>query len=165
MADEKKATALRERNDQLQSFIQTQVEHKQQIQQVARQRRIDSPDAHARTGYPALNSPTREIRAAEAKAAKAEILNAALFQQQRVKAAKNDAAGSHRTVNSSVEDVIRPNECYALSLRFDRRTTLPLISTRPSPQALPAGHRCSSARHPLRHRRLCPRRRARSAGR
>lgn len=101
MADEKKATALRERNDQLQSFIQTQVEHKQQIQQVARQRRIDSPDAHARTGYPALNSPTREIRAAEAKAAKAEILNAALFQQQRVKAAKKDAATRRKTADEA----------------------------------------------------------------
>eukprot|EP01048_Picozoa_sp_COSAG05_P003621 COSAG05_NODE_172_length_14980_cov_10.662791_5_plen_581_part_00 len=61
--DEMKVELMRAKNGEVNTFLQKQMLEKQARAEHERRQRLNTPDTFARTGYPAINSPSRDIRA------------------------------------------------------------------------------------------------------
>ena len=78
---------------------------KQARQEAERERRINTPDAFARTGYPPVNSPSRDLRAAEVAQVQKMTLNNALTMQMNSKDELNQHARESELRTELVRDV------------------------------------------------------------
>lgn len=83
--DQLKLDLMRAKAGEINSFLQKQILEKQARQEAERTQRINTPDVFARTGYPPVNSPSRDLRAAEVAQLQKMTLNNALTTQMRSK--------------------------------------------------------------------------------
>ena len=63
--DQLKLELMRAKAGEINTFLQKQILEKQSRQEQERTRRINTPDVFARTGYPPVNSPSRDLKAME----------------------------------------------------------------------------------------------------
>ena len=83
--DQLKMELMRAKAGEINSFLQKQILEKQARQEAERERRMNTPDVFARTGYPPVNSPSRDLRAAEVAMMQKMTLSNALASQMTSK--------------------------------------------------------------------------------
>ena len=76
--DQLKLELMRAKAGEINTFLQKQILEKQARQEQERTRRINTPDVFARTGYPPVNSPSRDLKAMEVARTQKSTLNPAL---------------------------------------------------------------------------------------
>ena len=80
--DQLKLELMRAKAGEINTFLQKQILEKQARQEQERTRRINTPDVFARTGYPPVNSPSRDLKAMEVARTQKSTLNTALTSQR-----------------------------------------------------------------------------------
>ena len=83
--DQLKLELMRAKAGEINTFLQKQILEKQARQEQERTRRINTPDVFARTGYPPVNSPSRDLKAMEVARTQKSTLNTALTAQMQSK--------------------------------------------------------------------------------
>jgi hypothetical protein len=104
--DQLKMELMRAKAGEINSFLQKQILEKQARQEAERERRINTPDAFARTGYPPVNSPSRDLRAAEVAQLQKMTLNNALTMQMNSKDELNRHAHESDLRTELVSDIV-----------------------------------------------------------
>ena len=103
--DQLKMELMRAKAGEINSFLQKQILEKQARQEAERERRINTPDVFARTGYPPVNSPSRDLRAAEVAQLQKMTLNNALTSQMNSKDELNRHAHESELRTELVSDI------------------------------------------------------------
>ena len=83
--DQLKLQLMKSKAGEVSDFLQRQIMDKQARNQAERIKRLTTPDVFARTGYPPINSPTRDLMAAEVKMMQKSAIKAALSDQMQLK--------------------------------------------------------------------------------
>lgn len=110
--DQLKLELMRAKAGEINSFLQKQILEKQARQEAERERRINTPDAFARTGYPPVNSPSRDLRAAEVAQLQKMTLNNALTMQMKGK----DDLNRHAHESELRTELVRAPHIHTTSL-------------------------------------------------